>query len=80
MRSGRGTAREKIAGAVRAELARAGRSQRDLARALGVSHAYLWRRTRGEVGFAAEELLAVADFLAIPVGTFYVGLGDVQPS
>lgn len=72
--------RETIAAAVRAEIARAGLTQRDVARALGMTHAYLWRRTHGEVGFAAEELVTIADHLDIPVETFYSGIGEVEPT
>lgn len=73
-------ARDTIAAAVRAEIARAGLTQRDIARALGVTHTYLWRRTHGEVGFAAEELVTIADHLAIPVETFYHGVGQIEPT
>jgi hypothetical protein len=61
------------AGAVRAELARAGRSGTAAAEVLGMSQAAISRRLRAETPFTSPELLTLARWLGIPAGRL---LGD----
>lgn len=50
---------------VRAELARAGKNQGDLANLLGVTRQAVSRRLTGEVPFDVDELRKVADYLNV---------------
>ena len=59
--------REAIADAVRAEMARGRRTQRELAAVLGLDQASVSLRLRGERSFKAEELAATAGFLQVSV-------------
>lgn len=61
--------RTAIAGNVRAELARAGLSQRELARRLNRPSQQIHVRMTGQVPFTAEELIAIAAALDIPPAT-----------
>ena len=61
----------QIVGTVRAELARARVSHREMARRLGWPNGLLARRLSGEVEFSASELAAIAEQLSVPVGRFY---------
>lgn len=61
----RNSVRERVAGAVRAEVARQRRSRLDLARAIGVSRATVDRRLAGEQDFTVTELQDAADFLGV---------------
>ncbi len=63
-------ARSAIAGAVRAEMARQSRTQRQLAAALGIDQPSISLRLRGERPFRAEELVAIAAFLGVAAGSF----------
>lgn len=54
---------------IRAELARAGRTQAQAAEALHMSAMTLSRRLRGDVALSVDELYALADFLDLPVET-----------
>ncbi|WP_295819261.1 helix-turn-helix transcriptional regulator [uncultured Deinococcus sp.] len=67
-----------VAAAVRAELARAGVSGRQLGRDLGWSPAFVHRRllSKGPAPFKIEELARIAEYLGISVSTFVVS-GDV---
>jgi transcriptional regulator with XRE-family HTH domain len=56
-----------IAGHVRAEMARHNRAGRELADLLGVSTAAISRRMRGHVPFRADEVIAIAGWLGVPV-------------
>jgi transcriptional regulator with XRE-family HTH domain len=62
--------RTAIAAAVRAELARKGMSQRDLAGLLGIDPQAISLRCRGERSFRAEELVALAFWLDTPLKDF----------
>jgi transcriptional regulator with XRE-family HTH domain len=64
------TLTETVAAEVRAELGRAKISSSELARRLGRSHSYLYRRIRGEVAFDVEDLSAIATELDVPVSRF----------
>lgn len=56
-----------VAANVRAEMARRKISQRALADKIGISHASIYRRLRGELAFDVDELGAIADALGIDV-------------
>lgn len=58
-------ARERVAANVRAEISRAGRTASDAARWLGMSKQALSPRLRGERAFRAEEIAALARWLAV---------------
>lgn len=55
----------RVAGEVRAHLARRQLSGKQLATALGVSQFSVSRRLRGEVPFSVDELSVAADFLGV---------------
>jgi len=57
--------RSRIAGEIRAELGRQGKSRHELAAAAGISPATLSRRLQGKKPFYLEELEAIAQFLEI---------------
>ena len=59
-----------VAAAVRAELARAGISGRQLASAIELSPAAMDRRLNGAVPLRVDELIQIADFLGIPIERF----------
>ena len=65
------TNRVDVAAEVRAVLARKRISQRQLAKALGLTQPVIWRRLRGDVQFSVDELQAVAEFVEVPVSTFF---------
>ena len=52
---------------VRAELARQGRTQTDLAGVLGITQSQISARIRGRVPWRLEELAAVASYLGTPL-------------
>jgi transcriptional regulator with XRE-family HTH domain len=56
----------RIAGAVRAELARHRLSQAELARQLGYTKPRLWRRMSGRIPFTINELRAIASVIGCP--------------
>lgn len=58
---------DTVAANVRAEMARRKISQRALADKIGISHASIYRRLRGELAFDVDELGAIADALGIDV-------------
>lgn len=59
---------------INAEMTRQGISQRELARKLGFSQQYMWRRIstakRADMEFTPSELERIADALGVPVTTF----------
>jgi len=65
------TNRVDVAAEVRAVLARKRISQRQLAKALGLTQPVIWRRLRGDVQFSVDELQAVAEFVEVPITTFF---------
>lgn len=58
---------ERTAAAVRAELAKRKLNGKKLAEALGWPRTTTWRRLNGSVPFSLDELVTVANFLAVPV-------------
>ena len=61
---------EIVAAEVRAELARRKIPQSGLVAVLGMSEVSVSRRLRGETPFDINELVAVAEFLGVPVARF----------
>jgi len=61
---------ERVAAEVRAELARQRISQTQLAERLNISQAGISRRLSGETPFEINELVAIAEFLCVPVARF----------
>ena len=64
------TARQ-VADEVRAALARNRKRQRELGDLLGVSQQAAGRRLSGDVTFTVAEVSAVADWLDVPVASFF---------
>lgn len=60
---------------VKAEMARRGITQTDLASALGITQPQVSARLRGRVAFDVNELHAVSAFLGVPVATLLEGAG-----
>lgn len=56
-----------IAATIRAEIARHGRRSSELATHLNVTPAYVSRRTRGHVEWSVSEVVAIANWLNVPV-------------
>jgi len=54
---------------IRAELARAGRTQQDLAAYLGTTEAAVTRRLKGDVDWRVIEVMETAAFLHVPLST-----------
>lgn len=59
--------RQLIAAEVRAATARAGLTQAELARRTGISGQSIRRKLKGERGFAAEELVDIANVIGCQV-------------
>ncbi len=57
----------EVRGTIRAELARRGRSQQDLADALELSGVAVSRRLTGQTPIDLDELAAIASYLQMPV-------------
>lgn len=70
------TTRHYIAGEVCAEMARQRKLKRDVATALAgvhgrtISRQAIWSRLTGEVSLTSEELVALAQWLNVPVAKF----------
>jgi transcriptional regulator with XRE-family HTH domain len=60
--------RAAIAAEVRAEMARQGRKQRQLAAVIDNVQPIVSLKLRGERSFRAEELRAIATWLGVPIG------------
>jgi transcriptional regulator with XRE-family HTH domain len=73
----RDSVRERVAGAVRAEIARQRCGRAALADAIGVSRATIDRRLAGDQEFTVTELQAAADFLGVSLTKL---LGEPEPS
>lgn len=61
---------------VRAEMARKGYSQAELARMLGMSQTGISKRLRGETPFDVNELARISAVLGVPLGTLLDGVGS----
>lgn len=60
----------QVAAAVRAELARASRTQQSLAAHLHLSQPAISRRLSGDVSFSIDELVSIAAYLDVEVALF----------
>lgn len=60
----------QVAASVRAELARANRTQQTLAAHLHLSQPAVSRRLSGEVSFSIDELVSIAEYLSVEVSLF----------
>lgn len=67
MVAGTGTLRAGVAEEVRALLGRRRMSSVALARGIGKSHTYVWRRLSGETAFDLDDLAAIAGALDVSV-------------
>lgn len=59
--------REAVAAEVRAAVGRRNTNSTALARRLGVSQTYVWRRLKGEVAFDTDDLHRIAGLLGVAV-------------
>jgi predicted transcriptional regulator len=66
-----------LAATLRAELARAGRTQADIATLLGISQPSVSERMRGNTPWRVTELTAVAEFLNVSVSVL---LSETDPA
>jgi transcriptional regulator with XRE-family HTH domain len=66
----------RVAGNVRAELARAGLSQTEFAASLGKSQAWISRRLTGSTPFDVDDLVRIAGALGVSVATLTAGIGE----
>jgi hypothetical protein len=66
--------RDRLAGNIRAELARQRITASGLAGYLGIAISSATRRLNGEQAFYGYEVALVADFLGVPVGTLYANV------
>lgn len=77
---------ELVASNVRALLAYNGRTQAQLAFALGVSEMHISRRTSGHTEFKASEIVSVADYFNVEPGALFeergggVGTVGLEPT
>lgn len=69
---------EVVGATVRAELARAGKSQTDLAAVLGVTQTAVSKRLRGVTPFDVNELAAVADALGLDLAVLIADANQRQ--
>jgi len=69
-------AQATVAGEIRAELARQGREQQELARQLGHKPSWLSRRLSGETKMSVGDLKAIARMLGVPVAQLAKPLDD----
>lgn len=65
------TERQRIAANVRAEMARLGKTQREIADLLGAVQPVISLRLQGKRAWRAEELATIAAAWDIPIGEFY---------
>lgn len=72
------TTAEVVGATVRAELARAGKSQTDLAAVLGVTQTAVSKRLRGVTPFDVNELALVANALDLDMSVLIAGTDQRQ--
>jgi transcriptional regulator with XRE-family HTH domain len=63
--------------ALRAELARAGVEQKQIAEALGYHPSQVTKRMRGEIEWRLNELQAIADLIGVPIAVL---VADSDPA
>jgi transcriptional regulator with XRE-family HTH domain len=61
---------ETVAAEVRAQMGRAQVNTSELARRIGKSHSYVWRRLTGAVPFDVADLTAIGEVLGVSIGQF----------
>jgi len=71
-------ARQRVAANVRAELARAGMNQTDLAKAMGISRQNASQRLLGRSAFKAEEIIQIGQWLGVAPETLLAGAAAVR--
>jgi transcriptional regulator with XRE-family HTH domain len=64
--------RKRIAGEVRAEMARQGKTQLELAEAIGITQPTVSYKLRATSAIHAEELVMIANWLGVPAAQFLV--------
>ena len=69
-----------VAANCRAEAARHGKTTLDIADATKIHRVTLGRRLSGQLPFAIDELVAIAEFLGIPLSALLVGVEPTQAS
>lgn len=74
------TLRDHVAEEVRALLGRRRMSSVALARSIGKSHTYVWRRLSGETAFDLDDLQAIAATLGVSPGSLLPRRGDTETS
>lgn len=72
------TLAERIRSAINAEITQRGVSQRELARQLGWSQQYIWRRLAGRYEISPSDVEQIAAALGVPVSTLIPA--DDQPA
>jgi predicted transcriptional regulator len=65
------TIAQRVGRSVRSVLIEQGRHQSEIANALRLTEPAVSRRCRGETAFRSDELLVIAELLAVPVQRFY---------
>lgn len=66
-----GSLRERVAEEVRALMARRKVSGTQLAKAMNVSHTYMWRRLSGATAFDLDDLERIGALLGVPASAFF---------
>lgn len=66
-----GAPREIVGTTVRMLLARGGKTQTDLAVAMGLGQSQLSKRIRGTIPFDLDELVFLSDYFDVPVGLLF---------
>ena len=61
---------ENVTANIRAELARRGKTQGDLAQVIGLTQQAVSRRLTGSYALNVDEIAAIADWLNVPVAQF----------
>ena len=71
---------QRVAGNVRAEMARGGVSQSTLARKMHRTQQYVSRRVAGNIPFNVAELDEIASIMEVPVEAFFTPAAKAVPA
>lgn len=71
---------QRVAANIKAELARAGMNQKQLARGMGISQQSLNARLKGRTGISVADLHDVAHVLNVPLSYLYDGRAPDTPA